>query len=183
MPMDLSHPTTLLLPAGIAALVGWRLYSRFRRLVGRQRWSKVRPWLTVCVFPLLILLLLAGSSAQALAALALVAGVAAGAGLGVIGLRLTRFEQTPGGLFYTPNAHLGIALSLLFIGRIGYRLAQLYVAAGSMQPDAAAFARSPLTLIIFGMLAGYYTAYAIGLLRWKRRVDRVRSTGRAGAMT
>lgn len=46
------------------------------------------------------------------------AGIAA---LGVYGLRLTRFERTPTGLFYTPNAHLGIALSLLLVLRLGYR--------------------------------------------------------------
>ncbi len=29
---------------------------------------------------------------------------------------------------------------------------------------------SPLTLAIFGTLAGYYVTYAIGLLRWRARV-------------
>ena len=52
-------------------------------------------------------------------------GVVGGAALGRLGLRLTRFEQTPLGLFYTPNAHLGVALSLLFLGRLIYRVFQL----------------------------------------------------------
>ena len=167
--MDLTHPTTLLLPAGIAALVGWRLYSRVKRMVRRQRLSKVRPWLTVCLFPLLVVLLLLGSLPHPHASLALVAGVAAGVGLALYGLRLTKFEQTPLGLFYTPNAHLGIALSALLIARIGYRAAQLYFVPGSLQEGSAAFARSPLTLLIFGTLAGYYVAYAVGLLRWRYR--------------
>jgi hypothetical protein len=29
------------------------------------------------------------------------------------------------------------------------------------------FARSPLTLLVFGMLAAYYTTYAAGVLRWR----------------
>ncbi|MCE9658392.1 MAG: hypothetical protein K8R60_07515 [Burkholderiales bacterium] len=168
--MDLSHPTTLLLPAGIAALVGWRLYSRVKRMVGRQRLSKVRPWLTLGLFPLLVALLLVGSLSHPYVALALVGGVGAGSVLGSYGLRLTKFEQTPLGLFYTPNVHLGIALSALFIARVGYRAAQLYFAPGPLQEGSTAFARSPLTLLIFGTLAGYYIAYAIGLLRWRRRV-------------
>jgi len=167
--MDLSHPASLLLPLGIAALIGWRLYSRVRRMVGRQRLSPVRPWVTLCVFPLLTLMLLAGTLSHAYGALALVAGLVAGAALGWYGLRLTRFEQTPLGLFYTPNAHLGIALSLLLIARIGYRAAQLYWAPAAIQEGSASFARSPLTLLIFGTLAGYYVAYAVGLLRWRRR--------------
>jgi hypothetical protein len=170
--MDLAHPATLLLPAVIAVLIGWRLYSRVKRMVGRQRLSKLRPWLTVCLFPLLVALLLLGSLAHPEAALALVAGVAAGVALGFYGLRLTKFEQTPLGLFYTPNAHLGIALSLLLIARIGYRAAQLYFAAGAIQEaSAATFVRSPLTLLIFGTLAGYYVTYAVGLLRWRRRAS------------
>ncbi len=160
---------TLLVPAGIAALVAWRLYSRIKRMVGRQPLSKVRPWLTVCLFPLLIGFLLFSSLAYPQAALALVAGVGVGAALGLYGLRLTKFEHTPLGLFYTPNAHLGIALSLLLMARIGYRAAQLYLSAGAAEEGSSAFARNPLTLLIFGMLAGYYIAYAVGLLRWRRR--------------
>ena len=175
--MDFSHPATLLLPAGIAALVGWRVYRRVRRMVGRQRLSKVRPWLTVCLFPLLVALLLLRSLFHPYSALALLAGVAAGAALGLYGLRLTRFEQTPVGLFYTPNAHLGIALSLLLLARIGYRALQLYFASESIREGSLAFTRSPLTLLIFGALAGYYVAYAVGLIRWRQRSSSITVAG------
>ena len=30
-------------------LIIWRVYSRIRRMVGRQRPSKVRPWITLTV--------------------------------------------------------------------------------------------------------------------------------------
>ena len=169
--MDLSHPSTLLLPAGVAVLVGWRLYSRVKRMVGRQRLSSVRPWLTVCFFPLLVALLLLRSLFHPDAALALTGGVAAGVALGLYGLRLTEFEQTPVGLFYTPNTHLGIALSLLLLARIGYRAVQMYLTSESIGQGSVTFARSPLTLLIFGALAGYYVAYAVGLLRWRHRAS------------
>lgn len=167
--MDLSHPSTLLLPAGLAALVAWRLYSRVKRMVARQRVSKVRPWVTLCLLPLFVAGLLVASLSYPYAALALVTGVVAGAALGVYGLRLTKFEQTPDGLFYTPNPYLGVGLSLLLFARIGYRAAQLYFAPGPMD-GSAIFVRSPLTLLVFGTLAGYYIAYAVGLLRWRHRV-------------
>jgi hypothetical protein len=167
--MDLAHPTTVLIPAGIAALVAWRMYSRIRRMVGRQRLSRVRPWITVVLFPLLVSLLLLGSLRHPASALSLACGVLIGGALGGYGLRLTKFEQTPLGLFYTPNAHLGIALSLLLLGRVAYRAIQLYAVPGSLQGDSGAFVRSPLTLLIFGTLAGYYVAYAVGLLRWRAR--------------
>jgi len=169
--MDFSHPATLLVPVGIAALVGWRLFRRVRRMVGRQRLSKVRPWVTLCVFPLLTALLLLASVSRPSASLALLAGIVMGAALGWQGLRLTKFEPTPSGLFYTPSAPLGIALSCLLVARIGYRALQLGFAPGEPPGSSTAFVGSPLTLVIFGTLAGYSTAYAVGLLRWRRRVE------------
>ena len=164
-------------------LIAWRLYARIRRMVGRQRLSRVRPWITLTVFPLVILLLCAAQLPHPGRMLFLAAGLAAGAGLGVYGLRMTKFEPTPQVLFYTPNAHLGIALSLLFLARVAWRFVELLM----LQPQAAHapddFARSPLTLAIFGLLAGYYIAYAIGLVRWRSRVMAARRTGEAAAST
>jgi hypothetical protein len=172
MAIPAPHPS-LLVSIGVVALVAWRFYSRVRRMIGRQRLSRVRPWVTVALFPLLIVVFGLGSLAHPANALSLLAGVALGVGLGVYGLRLTRFEQTPQALFYTPSAHLGIALSALLFGRVAYRLAQLYLATPGglrMPASPADFVSSPLTLAIFGTLAGYYTAYAVGLLRWRQRV-------------
>ena len=42
----------------------------------------------------------------------LLAGLAAGAGIGLIGCKLTRFEIIAGEKSYTPNAWLGIAVSM-----------------------------------------------------------------------
>ncbi|MEP6502548.1 MAG: hypothetical protein ABJD97_04420 [Betaproteobacteria bacterium] len=168
--------TNTLMTVGIVALVAWRLYSRIRRAIGRQRLSPLRPWLTVTLFPLLVALLLLGSMATAgadpLVAPGLAAGVLAGVALGLYGTRLTRFEATPAGLFYTPNAHLGIALSLLLVLRIGYRVLTIYLSGQALDAQSLQMHSSPLTLAIFGTLAGYYVTYAIGLLRWRRSVRR-----------
>jgi hypothetical protein len=149
-------------------LIAWRMYSRIRRMVGRQKLSKVRPWITVVVFPLLVLLLATAAITHPERLAVLAAGLVVGVALAIYGLRKTAFEVTPQGLFYTPNAHLGIALSLLFAARIAYRLVEIYMLDPGMPRDAQDFARSPLTLGVFGLLAGYYIAYAIGLIRWRR---------------
>lgn len=148
----------------LVPLVAWRMYARFRRLVGRQRLSRVRPWISLTLFPLLIVLLGYGAHGSAEALAVLGGGVAVGALLARYGFSKTQFEVTPSGFFYTPHAPLGIALSVLFAGRILYRLYEV-VSAG---PAAADFARSPFTLAVFGLLAGYYIAYAVGLVRWRR---------------
>ena len=160
---------SLLVPVGIGALVLWRMYWRFRRMVGRQHLSSVRPWVTVCFFPILTVLLATASIGQPVSQWALAGGVVIGVGLGIYGLRMTRFEKTPEGLFYTPNAHLGIALSLLLVGRVIYRYIQLYATATPVSgPPQINYATSPLTMLIFGTLAAYYVTYAVGLLRWER---------------
>jgi hypothetical protein len=162
------HPS-FALTIGIAVFVLWRVVSRVRRAVGRQRLSPVRPWLTIVLFPLLALLLLLTAFVNPVSQLGLLAGCGIGVALGVYGLRLTRFEATPQGLYYTPNPYLGVALSVLLIARIGWRYAQLYLSGAPADAASADFARSALTLFVFGMLAGYYTTIAAGLLRWKAR--------------
>lgn len=160
--------TQSLVVLALIPLILWRMYSRVRRLVGRQRSIAWRHWTTALLFPLLLLALLASAIGRPLTEAALGGGVAVGAVLAVYGLRLTRFESSAEGLFYTPNAHIGIGLSMLMAARILFRLFQGYE--GALQGAAAAheFSTSPLTLLVFGMLAGYYTVFAIGLLRWRR---------------
>ena len=171
--MPTSIDTHLLTVLLVVALVVWRVYSRIRRVIGRQRLSTVRPWITVVVFPLVAALVLATSIVHPLTGVALLGGAAVGIGLGVLGTRLTRFEATPAGLFYTPNAHLGIGLSLLLGLRLGYRFVTLQINGGPFDPQAMQLGASPLTMAIFGTLAGYYVTYAIGLLRWRAQVARL----------
>src|SRR5689334_5092465 len=123
--MPAPAPSTVALLA-LLPLVAWRVYSRFRRMIGRQRLSRVRPWITLAIFSIVLALLAYAARAHVERLEWLAVGFAAGGLLAAYGLRLTRFEPTPEGLFYTPNAYLGIALSLLFLGRLIYRLAEVY---------------------------------------------------------
>lgn len=173
--MQAPSPSTITLLV-LLPLVAWRVYARFRRMVGRQRLSRIRPWITLAIFPVLLVLLCfaAHEHPERLWWLAGGLGLGLGALLGIFGLGKTRFEPIPQGLFYTPNAHLGIALSLLFVARIVYRLVEVYVIAPGMPNGIGDFARSPLTLAVFGLLAGYYISYAFGLVRWRFRVLRAK---------
>ena len=164
------YPFLIIIP-----LVVWRMYSRIKRNIGRQTLSKVRPFITMAIFPLLAVLLgwqaLGHGRPELLYALA--GGIVGGAVLGYYGIRHTIFEATPQGLFYTTNAHIGIALSVLLIGRLLYRLFVMYSANPYAQTAPDDFAASPLTLGIFGLLAGYYVTYAVGLTRWRLSVEKV----------
>lgn len=153
-------------------LIAWRLYARVRRVIGRQHFTAVRPRITLTLFPLLILVLSFAVRTQPGPLGGMAGGLLVGALLGFYGLRRTRFEVTPQGLYYTPNAHLGIALSLVFFTRLVWRMIELNTTgAGGLNSIHS----SPLTLAVFGLLAGYYMTYAIGLLRWHAGVPALAS--------
>ncbi|GAB3461784.1 hypothetical protein GCM10027321_22700 [Massilia terrae] len=151
----------------LAPLVAWRVYSRIRRLTTRQRSRTWRHRTTLVFFPLLVLMLGLGALFSPMALLALAVGLAAGVGLGNIGIRKTTFEQVGEEFYFTPHARIGAVVALLFIGRMGWRAWEWYMSDGAIAHQD--FARSPLTLGVFGILAGYYMTYAVGLLRWRKR--------------
>jgi hypothetical protein len=166
-PRKIAMLPTPVVAAVLAPLVLWRVYSRIKRLTTRQRSQVWRHRTTLVFFPLLVLLLAALSLQTAPVAIAgLGAGLALGIVLGRIASAGTKFEQVGGEYYFTPHAPIGMLVALLFIGRMGYR-AYEYYALGSFAHHE--FVTSPLTLCIFGILAGYYMTFAAGLLAWRKR--------------
>jgi hypothetical protein len=151
----------------VTVLVIWRMYIRVRRIVGRQKFSPIFSWVSVCFFPILIAMLLVAAVPDPLLSLSELAGAAVGVALGMYGLRHTKFEVSSDGHFYTPGAHIGIALALLFIGRVVYKLLHKYMLTSGYTPSPTEIVNSPLTLFIIGTVAGYFATYAFGLLRWR----------------
>ena len=154
--------------AAMAALILFALYRRFRKLFGRQLLQPSRLKVRIGILSLLMLLLVARSMHSTNLAAAGLAGFAAGAALAYAGLRLTRFDAAPGGIFYTPNGYIGAALSIILISRLAYRFQVLFPSMQAAHAESgdpfAAFQRSPLTLALFGIVIGYYLAYCAGLL-------------------
>jgi hypothetical protein len=174
------HDISLITWVVLSPLIVWRLVVRFRRLTRRQKLSRVRPWVTLVLFPLLLGVLAMTAFVpllppQPMKLLWLAVGLAAGAALGVFGLRRSSFEgAAPDELYYTPDARLGIALTLLFVARLAWRLGHLALAGEQTPLEGLEFALSPYTLVPVGLFSGYFMTYAAGLLLWRRRVRRQR---------
>lgn len=177
--MALPHSAALTLVA-LLPLIGWGVYRRVRRMLGRQRLSGVRPWITLIAFPLLLGLLAAtaflppqphpGKLAW------LVVGLLMGGAAAFAGLKRTRFEATGEGLFYTPDARIGIAISSLIVLRVVYRLGRLLIV-GIDPAEGADSALNPWTLAPVGVFCGYYMVYAAGLIRMRWRMLRAQPSG------
>jgi hypothetical protein len=118
--------------------------------------------------------LLVGSTGTTASLGAAAAGVVLGVVLAVVGLMHTHVEATDEGRFYTPNKWIGLAVTALFLGRLAARFFTLSERATEAASGASPFAgvqRSPLTLGLFFLLAGYYVTYYAGVLRKARALS------------
>ena len=171
----------------LSPLIVWRIYARLRKMFGRQRLSRYRAPITLAVYSLLSLWVAHAALANPGRVGWLIGSLLAGAALSLLGIRLTQFEARRGeGLFYTPNAHLGFALSALFLARIAWRVAEVYWLTPAVPRGTAEFMGSATTVGAFGLLAGYSLGYAVALAHWRAAVlrakrERDRADGADGA--
>lgn len=167
--MAAAHSTAISLMV-LMPLMAWRLHARSKRLIGRQRASKYRPWIGMGIYALLLGLIVWVAWGQWAALLALAGGLAAGGWLSRWAWQRTQLDPTPQGLYYTPHTYLGIALLVLFTLRIAYRVVEILWLLPPELSGWHAFVASPLTLAVFGLMAGHNIGYAWSLFRWRQRV-------------
>jgi hypothetical protein len=164
----------LLIAAIMTPLIGWLLWRRLRSYFGRQPVRRKRMVTRILGLIAVGALIALNGLHDARLLEGLLGGVAGGVMLGLLGLQLTRFERDAGGAdVYIPNPWIGGALSALLLGRLAWRflvvLPQMNAPAGHGAP---AFGNSPLTLLVLGLMIGYYTSYYAGLLVHHRRFER-----------
>jgi hypothetical protein len=168
-------PTVILVP-----LFAFGLYRRFQRTFGRQVVAPRRMIARIVLLSAVGMLIL-GTLRTTIGLATASAGLVVGVVLAVVGLRLTKFEATQKGRFYTTNGWIGIAVTALFLGRLAGRFFTMSERMATAQAGVSPFAglqRSPLTLALFLLLAGYYVAYYAGVLRKATRMTVGRTTDR-----
>lgn len=167
-----------IVPFLIALLVVFAIYRRLRRSFGQQPLRPVRMQVRIVLLLVIGCLLLPPALRSAAFISAVLTGIAAGVALALWGAARTRFLRVSGQLYYVPHTYTGIAVSLLFLGRLVYRLIQVYgtmhdthaAAADSANQgfSAAGMLQSPLTLGLYFVLMGYYVCY-YSLVLWKSK--------------
>jgi hypothetical protein len=163
-------------PICIALLVVFLVYRRFRRNFGKQPLRPVRMRVRIVILLIVAGLLLPVALRSAAFVSALFLGLGSGIALAIWGASRTGFvKDSNQQLYYVPHLYTGVAVSLLFLGRLVYRLLQAYgnvhaQAAGLGSPDQAvtpaSMVRSPLTVGLFFVLMGYYVCY-YSIVLWK----------------
>ena len=160
----------------LTPLLVWRVYSRLKTMMARQRSIMTRHWTGLGVFLAMLLVPASELVARPVTLGWLALGAAAGIAYGLWGLRLTRFEQTSEGCYFTPNARLGILIAMLFTARILYIGFDMYANQGSNAPTPP-FTDSLLTLLAVGITGGYFGTLSAGLLRWRLKLKKAANVG------
>lgn len=147
----------------------WRIYSRLRTAMARQRSIVSRHWTGLGVFAAMILVP-ASELFDRLPMLGWLAlGAAAGIGYGVWAFKHTRLEETDEGYYFTPPARLGILIAMLFTARILYIGFEMYANQGTTTPTPR-FTDSMLTMLAVGLTGGYFGTISAGLAVWRYRI-------------
>jgi Na+/proline symporter len=158
--------TTLALIVLIPVLV-WRIYSRLKSQMTRQRSIMSRHYTGLLVFGALVLVPAASLLDRPYGLLALAAGAVMGVFLGLYGLRRTRFEDTDEGYFFTPDKRLGVLVGMVLVARIVYLGIEIYLNQGSNQPNPRV-TDSPITMYCLGLCGAYFATYSFKLMRWRQ---------------
>lgn len=151
----------------------WRIYTRLKTQMQRQRSILTRHYTGIFVFIAMILVPASELLTNLPALAALAVGTAGGIGYGIWGLKLTRFEETDEGYYFTPNARLGIVIAMLFTARVLYIGFELY----ANQGPAPRFTESLLTMLVVGLTGAYFGTYSIGVLRWRLKRQKASLAG------
>lgn len=164
----------VIVPTLLVPLIGFRLYRRFRANFGRQTVQHTRMVVRLVILALVTTLLMAFAARSMPALQAAGGGAIAGVLLGVLGLRLTRFDTDAQGRYYTPNPYIGATVTLLLVGRLVYRMSTIYSTPQLAPPPGtdpfAAMAQTPLTLTFIMLTVGYYLMYTAGVLYKSRGI-------------
>jgi hypothetical protein len=104
-------------------------------------------------------------------------GLAGGGVLGVLGLRLSRWEVTPRSVHYTPSRALVLAITLVVTARILYGFWRSWHAWHAAAGDASWLAASGAagSLAAGALVLGYYVIYWSGV--WRRIGRHQRTAG------
>ena len=160
------------------ALLPLSIIQRYRVGTSRQR---ARGWLiTLNLFGLTVstLLFLVGDAVTSIwvpqAFLYTVIGLLGGCALGMLGLLLTRWEDTAGSIHYTPSRLLILGITLLVTARLLYGLARAWSGWRAAAEGTSWLATSGAagSLAAGAVVLGYYVVYWAGVRRRVRRSRR-----------
>jgi hypothetical protein len=179
VPLLLLFTLPLLLVLVVTILMPLSLVQRYR--VGTSR-RRARGWVAIVNIAVMALSVVFFLTATAVASVWVpwaftysFLGMLAGGLLGVLGLRLTRWEATPHGLHYTPHRWLVLGVTLVVTTRVLYGLWRAWQTWRMGLDDVSWFAAAGIagSFAAGAIVLGYYLTYWVGLRRRLAQYERM----------
>lgn len=171
--MQLQNMITVLL----AVFILYRIYLRVRRTIGWQQLNPGKMGVMTAILFIIGLIFLIGGALHPISLISDAVGILVGVILAYCGASLTRFEQRGGRWCYRPNTWIGGTVTVLFFGRLIYRVYDMttMTAPGGFQEGPTLTDRlqsmaggwtAGLLLVMFA----YYLVYNAILLRKEKQL-------------
>ncbi|WP_028548447.1 hypothetical protein [Paenibacillus sp. UNC451MF] len=177
----------LLITVIVGIFIMYRIFMRIRRNLSWQQLNPGRMQVVTVIFTLIGLIFLLEGTFQISSVISDIIGILAGIILAYFGALLTQLEKRNGHWFYRPNLWIGGLVTVIFIGRLIYRIVGIFSTdplgtatpgnhlASSMLSTGSGWT-SGLMLIMFA----YYVTYNLILLR-KQKFVRSQNVIRTGS--
>jgi hypothetical protein len=159
-----------------ALIIGFIVYRRTKRSIGFQQFSRGRLMFRMILFGIFGLVILGFGFLHPIHFVADAIGLIGGGILGLIAIRHTRFEKRETGWYYRTHLWVEVAVLILFLGRIAYRMLFLFSvgkadAASMNTADPSQFTKDPLTAGVFFVIVTYYVLYFGYLLKEEDKLE------------
>jgi TRAP-type mannitol/chloroaromatic compound transport system permease large subunit len=159
-----------------ALFIGFIVYRRTKRSIGFQKFSRKNLLFRTILFGVLGIVILGFGFLHPIHFAADAIGLAGGIILGLIAIRHTRFEKRETGWYYRTHLWVEVAVLVLFLGRIAYRMLFIFsegqaTAANMSVADPSQFAKDPITSGVFFIIVTYYVLYFSYLLKEEDKLD------------
>jgi hypothetical protein len=168
MPPDLKAHLYPILMVLLFAVI---FYRRVRANIGPQKLRRIGLVLRTTIFTLAGGTFLVGLWTMHIGMIYAAGGIAIGAGLAAYALRHTKYDFSDRGIFYTGHPVIGIGVTMLFLGRVLYRMTQISAAVGptDAKSSMAMTLNNPITTALFFLAAAYHIGFSLGILLKTRR--------------
>ena len=167
-------------PVVIIALILFSVYRRVSKTIGLQKIIKKSMIIRMTIFSIIAIIFLGIGLLNPTTYIFDVIGIVLGGIIAYYAIRTTTFEKHDDSWFYRPHPWISAIITVLFVGRIVYRVYQSYSLINSSvatngqienQSSLAFYAHDPSTSIVLFILISYYIIYYTFIIRRKGTLD------------
>jgi hypothetical protein len=166
----------------LSIFILYRIFLRVRRNIGWQQLNPGKMQVLIAIFFIIGLIFLILGAFHPISLVSDAAGILIGAIIAYYGADMTRFDKRDGHYYYRPNAWIGSLVTAIFLGRLIYRMYEMFTLGNLGGPQGGLSltdklatmgynADAPWTSGLLLIMFAYYVMYYIILLRKQKKPE------------